>query len=208
MDNPKNTTTVPTGTIGAQKTLEPDALLKAVRKSLGVKGWRWRRLADMRAAVIDQELIYHPLWLGKVLTLADRPPFQPKRIPNAAFVDAVSGYRGVLERIPEVNYGARDDGRPVKALIDSEQQAKPYVQAVMHSVNRGYVLKKPQHQLASLELLHMPLWKVTVEVPDRQTVYVNAVTGEPENYMARQWGSRDWLALDPDTLAPLKSAAA
>lgn len=207
MDESKSTTMVPIGTIGTQKTLEPDALLKAVRKSLGIKGWRWRRLTDLRQAVIDQELIYHPLWLGKVLTLADRPPFQPKRIPNAAFVDAVSGYRGVLERIPEVTYGARDDGRQVKPVIDTEKQAKQYVQAVMHTVNRGYVLKKPQHQLASLELLYMPLWKVTVEAPERQLVYVNAVTGEPENYMAQQWASESWRVLDPDTLVALTPAA-
>jgi hypothetical protein len=186
---------------------EPDFLLKAVRQSLGMKGWRWRGLTELRDAVIDQELLYHPLWLGKVLTLADRPPFPPKRVPNAAFVDAVSGYRGVLERIPDVNYGACDGGQQVKAVIDTEQKARRYVQAVLHTVNRGYVLKKPRHQLASLELLSMPLWRVTVEVPERRVLYVNAVTGEPETYMARQWESTKWLSLDSDALAPLSAAA-
>lgn len=205
MDDSPGTTITPTGTIGPQMTLGPDALLKAVRQSLGFKGWRWRRLTDLRQAVTDQELIYHPLWLGKVLTLADRPPFQPKRVPNAAFVDAVSGYRGVLERIPEVDHATHDDGRQVKPLINTEQQAERYVQAVMHTVDRGYVLKKPQHQLASLELLHLPLWKMTVEAPEQRVVYVNAVTGEPETYLARQWASGAWLALDTDALAPLQA---
>ncbi|WP_147383476.1 hypothetical protein [Nesterenkonia natronophila] len=203
MERSDGTTVTPIGTIGTASALDPDLLLRAVRKSLGVRGWRWHRLSELRESVTDQELIYHPLWLGKVLTLADRPPFPPKRIPNAAFVDAVSGYRGVLERIPEVSHGTNDDGRQVKPVINTEQQAKRYVQAVMHTVNRGYVLKKPQHQLASLELLYMPLWKVTAEVPERRVVHVNAVTVEPETYMARQWQSADWLSLDTDALAPL-----
>jgi hypothetical protein len=207
MSDSRGPTITPTGTIGAEMAPEPDFLLKAVRQSLGMKGWRWRGLTELRDAVIDQELLYHPLWLGKVLTLADRPPFPPKRVPNAAFVDAVSGYRGVLERIPDVNYGACDGGQQVKAVIDTEQKARRYVQAVLHTVNRGYVLKKPRHQLASLELLSMPLWRVTVEVPERRVLYVNAVTGEPETYMARQWESTKWLSLDSDALAPLSAAA-
>jgi hypothetical protein len=205
MESSNGTTVTPTGTISAAKALDPDVLLKAVRQSLGVRGWRWRRPSELRQCVTDQELIYHPLWLGKVLTLADRPPFPPKQIPNAAFVDAVSGYRGVLERIPEVSPGANDDGRQVKPVINTEHQAKRYVQAVMHTVNRGYVLKKPQHQLVSLELLYLPLWKVTAEVPERRVVHVNAVTGDPETYMARQWQSPDWLPLDTDALAPLST---
>jgi hypothetical protein len=205
MNDTSGTAVTPTGTIGTQRTLEPESLLKAVRQSLGMKGWRWRRLTELRDAVTGTELLYHPLWLGKVLTLADRPPFPPKRIPNAAFVDAVSGYRGVLERIPDVNYGPRDGGQQVKAVINTEQEAKRYVQAVMHTVNRGYVLKKPQHQLASLELLSMPLWRVTVEVPERRVVYINAVTGDAETYMARQWESKEWLSLDNDALAPLSA---
>ena len=205
MDDSNGTLSTPTGTIGVQRALEPDVLLKAVRQSLGMKGWRWRRLGELRRAVIDQELVYHPLWLGKVLTLADRPPFPPKQVPNAAFVDAVSGYRGVLERIPEVSRGADEAGRQVKPVINTEQQATRYVQAVMHTVNRGYVLKKPQHHLVSLELLHLPLWKVTAEVPERRAVYVNAVTGEPETYMALQWESGKWLPLDTDALVPLNT---
>src|SRR5699024_5515603 len=140
--------------------------------------WRWRGLGELRQAVTGQELIYHPLWMGKVLTFADRPPFPPKRIPNAAFVDAVSGYRGVLERIPDVDPGTPDDGQQVPPVIDTKQRAGRYVQAVLHTVNRGYVLKKPQHQLASLELLYLPLWKVTLQAPQSRVVYVNAVTGE------------------------------
>lgn len=208
MAEPRGGTVTPTGTIRVQKALDSDRLLKAVRQSLGVKGWRWWRLPDLRQAVINQERLYHPLWLAKVLTYADRPPFEPKRIPNAAFVDAVSGYRGVLERIPEVEPGTHGNGKLVKPVIDTEPDAKRYVQAVLHTVNRGYVLKKPQHELASLELLHLPLWKVTLHVPERRVVYVNAVTGEPETYMARQWDTGTWRSLDSDALTPLKAPSA
>ena len=207
MPHSEDSRTTASGTIRAPESLDPNLLLKAARQSMRIKGWRWRRLSELRQTLIRQELIYHPLWMGKILTFADRPPFPPKRIPNAAFIDAVSGYRGVLERIPEVDRQTYDDGEHVKPVIENEQQARRYVQAVLHTVNRGYVLKKPQHQLASLELLHLPLWKVTFQAPEARVVYINAVTGEPETYMARQWNSTAWLTLDESTLVALKATA-
>lgn len=194
----------PSGTISGDQSLETDALLKGARRGLGFRNGRWRKLPSFSDAVVSKELVHHPLWLGKVLTYADRPPFPPKRTPNVVFVDAVSGYRGVLERVPAVDRDIHASRDETKSVIDSQEQAKRYVRAVLHTVNRGYVLKKPQHELTSLELVLLPLWQVKLNLDESRVVYVNAVTGEPESYMARLWGTGSWRSLDDVALAPLR----
>ena len=192
------------GTLGTGKDVDPEVLLKGVRQGLGLK-WRRHRLDSLQTAITGKELVYHPLWLGKVLTFADRPPFPPKRTPNVVFIDAVSGYRGVLERVPAVDGGRQGVGTQVEAVITSRTRAERYVRAVLHTVNRGYVLKKPQHELVSLDMVWLPLWKVSLNVDRPRLVHVNGVTGEPESYMAQLWGSESWLALDEGALAPLRA---
>lgn len=192
----------PSGMIGPARPLQSKALLRALRQELGSK--KRRSLTALYQTVTSQKLIYHPLWLGKVLTLAARPPFPPKKTPNLVFVDAVSGYRGVLERIPTLEEGTPDDGQYVQPVIDLNEVARQYVQSVLHTINRGYVLKKPEHQLASLELVLLPLWQISLDLDTPQRVYLNGVTGESESYMANLWNSNSWLTLDSGALAPLK----
>lgn len=191
----------PSGTIGPMASADPKVLLKGLRKGMGIR--KRPSLAALHEAVADRSLMYHPVWLGKVLTIAARTPFAPKKTPNLVFIDAVSGYRGVLERIPLVDQSTPDSGGYVQPVIQSTDQASLYVRSVLHTINRGYVLKKPEHKLVSLELVLLPLWKITVKGENPNTVFMNAVTGEPESYMARLWGSKSWLSLDKNALAPL-----
>lgn len=205
----RNTRSHPSGIIGTGEDLDPVIVLKGIRESLGVKKWRWRDLSKLRDAITKQQLIHHPLWLGKVVTYADRPPFPPKKTPNVVFVDAVSGYRGVLERVPTVTEGIGGDNEmQVSPVIVASAHAEQFVQAVLHTLNRGYVLKKPKHELAALDMVLLPLWKVTLDLDKPHTAYLNAVTGEPESYLARLWGSDSWLSLDDDALAPLLNSTA
>lgn len=206
MTSTKDRALSPSGVVGTGRNLQPEALLKGAREGLGLRKWKWRNLQRLESAVAEQELFYHPLWLGKVLTFADRPPFPPKQTPNVVFVDAVSGYRGVLERVPSVE-GTSGNGTQVPAVIDSPKRARPYVQAVMYTVNRGYVMKKPTHELVSLDLVQLPIWKVTLSLEAEHVVYVNGVTGEPETYMARLWKSDAWRSLDRESLAPLRASS-
>lgn len=194
--------TLTAGTIGTGSVLGADDLLKGVRRALGRKGRRSRNLSTIRQSIRKQELIYHPLWLGRILTYADRPPFPPKKSPNVVFVDAVSGYRGVLERVPAVQWHPEGQREPVRTVISTSRQAERYVRAVLHTVNRAYVLKKPEHELVSLDLVRLPLWQVNLG--EQRVVYVNAVTGEPESYLAGLWGTKTWLSVDNAELAPLK----
>lgn len=196
--------TVPSGTIGAGRVLQPQDALKGVRRALGRQGWRWRNPSTLRNAISKEELIHHPLWLGKILTYADRPPFPPRKTPNVVFVDAVSGYRGVLERVPAVEWDSPGKAAAVRTVISTPHQAEKYVRAVLHTVNRSYVLKKPEHELVSLDLVLLPLWQLTLDLDQRRVVHVNAVTGESESYLAELWGKDSWLSVSDEDLAPLR----
>jgi hypothetical protein len=56
------------------------------------------------------------------------------------------------------------------------------------------LLKKPKHQIVELCLLYLPLWKVNVQSNQLQEIiYINANTGESEDYMSKQWKTEKWL---------------
>ncbi|NLS09552.1 hypothetical protein HGQ17_05915 [Nesterenkonia sp. MY13] len=182
-----------------EKPLSDKALIAGVRRGLGpIRRFRVSS-AQAASAITSKTLIHHPMWLAKILTFADRPPFPPKVRPNVAFVDAVSGYRGVMETVPPLWETTDDDAsaRQIKPKITTEEKAKPYVRAVLDKVDRSYMMKKPRHSIEELNLVYLPLWKVKLALPGApEEMVINANTGEPETYLARQWSSTSWHTLD------------
>ncbi len=179
--------------IGDTALIGEAELYKFVQKALPIK---FRMNKSLDETVLKQsgkaELIYHPFWLAKTLVIAERPPFQPKKLPNMIFVDGVSGYRGVFSKVPamselEVN---KMDVQPL--VITNEEEAKKYIQDVqVRQINRSYLLKKPKHEIVEISIGYVPIWKVLVRTPMfHETFYINANTGESEKYMAQRWQSR------------------
>ncbi|WP_150462143.1 hypothetical protein [Nesterenkonia ebinurensis] len=179
--------------------LSDKAFLSGVRRGLGpVRRFRVSS-AQAEAAISSRKLIHHPIWLAKILSYADRPPFPPKVRPNVVFIDAVSGYRGVMETIPPLRDPLGDDDAAAhqSALkITTAEQTRPYIKAVLDKVDRSYMMKKPRHSIEEITLVYLPLWRVKLDLaegPDE--LIINANTGEPETYMADQWSASSWLSL-------------
>ncbi|WP_163970287.1 hypothetical protein [Oceanobacillus halotolerans] len=138
---------------------------------------------------VKKDLIYHPFWIAKTLVVAERPPFPAKKMPNVIFVDAVSGYRGVFSKIPPLQEEQVEKDSLVSLKVTDEDKARSYVKDVQErQINRSYVLKKPKHEIHSIELVYLPLWRVSIRSGLlNETFYINANNGESEKHMSKQW---------------------
>ena len=179
--------------IGGEHPLSDAALAKGVRSALGTRRRRQLTSAALSVSISSRTLLHHPMWLAKILTAADRPPFKPKVTPNVVFVDAVSGYRGVLEVVPGLSAAVPDDATGLAPVIRTADEAGGYVQAVLRKINRNYLVKKPRHTVDDLFLAFLPIWKVELDLDGATQVYINGNNGEPETYLAAQWGTDAWL---------------
>lgn len=148
----------------------------------------------IRQRIESSSLIHHPIWIIKNTVVAERRPFKPKRTPNMIFVDAVSGYRGLLSTVPAIYEVAVEKNSIVHAVIN-ESDIAPYIKDVQtRQIDRSYVLKKPQHESSDPRLVHLPLWKVVMTGErGREIHYINANTGESEDFMSRRWNSGEDL---------------
>ncbi|GAA0428053.1 hypothetical protein GCM10008983_00370 [Lentibacillus halophilus] len=147
----------------------------------------------LRSNIFHTELIFHPMWLAKLLVIADRKPFPSKEIPMIGFVDAVSGYRGLSSSLKTNKYSI-DPANMIAPKIEEYDDVTRYIQDVQHrQINRSYVLKKPNHKIVDYFLVYLPLWKVKLSgdlLPDSRII--NAITGESETYLSDQWGTDKW----------------
>lgn len=134
---------------------------------------------------------------GKTLVIADRKPFPPKKTPNMIFIDAVSGYRGLLSTVPETSDAVIIERKLVHPNI-IRKDVLPYIQDVQTSqINRSYILKRPKHELVDYFLIYLPLWKGKIVSQHLNEGFViNANTGESEKHMAKLWKSNKLLHLN------------
>lgn len=177
-----------------EKNINEDKLIKSIYKSLGAKQKLSRRIdaSYIRAHITDQELIYHPFWMVKSLIIAARPPFPPKKIPRMIFIDAVSGYRGIFSHVPPITKEEAADGSITTPFLRSEEDIDIYIRHVQEKqINKQYLLKKPEHEVVERTLAHLPLFKIRVESAEISgTFYINANTGEPEDFLSERWAGR------------------
>lgn len=151
----------------------------------------------LKMHTISTELFYYPMWIAKILLIAERKPFPAKKIPNMIFVDAISGYRGLFSSIPVMVEKNVDSSKLVDNTINNLERAKQYIIDVQKKqINRAYVLKKPDYHLEDLFLAYIPIWRVRVEGPSFQRrFFINSNTGESEEYMSKLWENGTWLEL-------------
>ena len=181
--------------IGEQnKGLSDDALYKCVYKSLGIRGKLNSRITPVyiQENVQLKSLIYHPFWVVKNLIVAERPPFSPKKIPRIIFIDAVSGYRGLFSHVPPLSDECIEENHLIEPYIDTEETASKYIKDVQdRQINKGYVLKKPKHEVKEVLLVYLPIWKVKVTSSEVNDIfYINNNTGESEQFLSTRWAGR------------------
>ncbi|CDQ19372.1 hypothetical protein [Halobacillus karajensis] len=158
---------------------------------------RWNRKLDeeiIDKGIVKKEKIYHPMWAVKMLVIADRKPFPPRKKPNMAFVDAVSGYRGLFPNVPFVTQEKVSTSNVKEALITKQELLEKYITDIQKKqINRNYVLKKPRYEIRETEMVYLPLWKVEVETTFfTETFVINGNTGESEDLLMKLWNSNEW----------------
>lgn len=175
-----------------EQTVEVNELPGIIKKSLGIRG-KFKPGMDESAIAEDihaAEVVYHPMWIVQNTVVATRRPFKPKRIPNIIFVDAVSGYRGLLSTVPFISETAVEKDRIISHIIDAQAVVQYIKDVQSNQIDRSYVLKKPGHEQSEPRLVHLPLWKVEMKgQTGREIHYINANTGDSENFMSRRWAS-------------------
>lgn len=153
-----------------------------------------RRLRRGPAGETAGALVLRPMWIAATKVIADRPPFRPRVQPQTIFIDAVSGYRGLLEKPPparRVTLDPRDpslDGIPCTLLPRrlSRSRAEELVGDVQRrQIDRSYALRKPRHALLGLELMLLPLWRFEPG-GDAPAGTVNALSGDDESFLMDQ----------------------
>lgn len=159
---------------------------------------KWNR--QLNVNVIEEgmrkiEKIYHPMWIVKMLVIADRKPFPPKTKPNMAFVDAVSGYRGLFPSVPPIHSKEISNPMVKTAYIDNQEMLSQYVTDVQEKqINRSYVLKKPRYEIKETELVYLPLWEIDVDTDFlTKTFLMNGNTGQSEDLIRDLSISNEWI---------------
>ncbi|MCD2137896.1 hypothetical protein [Salinicoccus halitifaciens] len=173
------------------KNISEKALYRAIYKSLGLKARMNKTITPghLQSHTVSKTLIHHPFWMVKSMVLADRPPFPPRKIPRMIFVDAVSGYRGIFSHVPPVTEEA--PGEKIEPHI-TEEDLQKYVDDVRkRQIDKQYMLKKPRHETVETTLAHLPVYEVKVESAEvDETFYINANTGEDEQFLSERWTSK------------------
>ncbi|MBN8235594.1 hypothetical protein JF544_10070 [Halobacillus kuroshimensis] len=140
------------------------------------------------------EKMYHPMWIVKMLVIADRKPFPSKVKPNMAFIDGRSGYRGLFPNVPPITQKEVLDSKVRSADITKQDVLNKYVTDIQEKqINRNYVLKKPRYDIKEIEVVYLPLWKVEVDSPYlTKTFVINGNTGESEDLLFELWSKNEW----------------
>ncbi|SFF57348.1 hypothetical protein SAMN05216353_10256 [Halobacillus alkaliphilus] len=158
---------------------------------------KWNRQLNeesLNRGIVKKEKVYHPMWTVKLLVIADRKPFPPKKKPNMAFVDALSGYRGLFTSVPPITAREVSQANVQRADITKQELLDKYVIDVQDKqINRSYILKKPRYEIKEAELVYLPLWRVEVDTDFlSKTFVINGNTGEPEDLLYKLRETGEW----------------
>ncbi|GGD03110.1 hypothetical protein GCM10007216_37280 [Thalassobacillus devorans] len=170
----------------------PGYMYKNLKPSLKLNRQLNKELIEK--GIVKKEKVYHPMWIVKMLEIADRKPFPPRKRPNMLFVDAVSGYRGLFPNVPPITQKEETSTRVKKASITKQELLGKYIVDVQEKqINRKYVLKKPGYEIKEIEMVYLPLWLVEVETAFfSKTFVLNGNTGESEDLLMKLWKSNEW----------------
>lgn len=135
--------------------------------------------------IVEKKFYYHPFWVAKLLVIAERKPFSPKVTPQMVFIDAITGYRGILSSVPYVKEDDVDSIDLMKPFISSEERVQKYIIDIqINQINNLYMIKKPIYETKDVALHYIPFYKVQVKSPlINKELLLNVNTGEHEDYL-------------------------
>ncbi len=133
-----------------------------------------RRGADMSAAP-RVELCYKRLHFIKLLGLAARTPFQPKKIDYTLFYDPVMNQGGLTDCVPQYEEKEVDEHSIVQEQYTLEDYEKQKDRIIEKNILRSYLLKRPEIRYVGREEVFLPYWVCTW--PAGVQIMVNAATG-------------------------------
>lgn len=182
--------------MGNEDLIEEEDLYKYIYKALPrlLRMKKTVNIEYIKEYAKQKQLIYHPIWLVKNLVISERKPFPSKKTPNMIFIDGISGYRGLISKIPETIETEININKQIQPKI-MDNYVLSYVKDVQKSqINRSYVLKKPNHEVVDYYLVYLPLWLIKITTPlFERKITINAHTGESEEFMAKLWSSDEML---------------
>ncbi|TRM12111.1 hypothetical protein FH966_10680 [Lentibacillus cibarius] len=182
--------------MGGDRLIDNNDLYFYVYKSLKLSTKLKKNISveRIKTDTYRKELIFHPMWLAKLLVIADRKPFPPKQVPMICFVDAVSGYRGLSSEF-KITKCSTEPTEMKEPKIVKQEDIERYIKDVQNrQINRSYILKKPRHKIVDYSLVYLPLWKIEIDsVLIPEPLILNANTGESEKYLSSQWGTDNWF---------------
>lgn len=171
--------------------ISSNSLPKIVYKNLTIRQKLHKKISISHISrhIQRKYLVYHPFWIAKITAFASRNPFPPKTTYYMAFVDGVSGYRGLLSNVPYLSEYSPNTGETVKPKIVTAEDALRYVEDVQQKqINSMYLLKKPKYKIDEIFLCYLPIWKIHLDSPLLSNRFViNANTGESEAYLLSMW---------------------
>lgn len=144
------------------------ASLRYGRKNLGTR--------DVRLENI--ELVYKPFYFLKVLALASRKPFKPKRSGYVLFFDSVLGRGGLTPGVPVWEEVEVPEGQVWDASFPLEKFEEVQPALVEKFIMRRYLLKRPDLQYQGLDRVWLPYYLCFYAAGASKTrVVLNAETG-------------------------------
>ncbi|MGI6182155.1 MAG: hypothetical protein ACOYIE_08780 [Agathobaculum sp.] len=144
-------------------------------RAIKVSARRARRQGADTAAQPQVELRYKRLYFIKLLGLAARTPFEPKKIDYTLFYDPVMNQGGLTDCVPACEECEVDENRLIAEKYTLKDYEKQKDQIIEKNILRSYLLKRPEIRYVDTDEVYLPYWVCTY--PPNVQIMVNAATG-------------------------------
>lgn len=146
-------------------------------KAAGIANRRAHRLG-IEPMVQKPRLCYKKMYFVKILALASRVPFKPKKTDYTMFYDSVTDTAGLTEYVPAAEETEVDEPYVLKPLYDLDAFNRRQDEFMERYLLRGYLLKRPELKIMGVEEVYLPYW-VCRFPPNRKKdgLLINAATG-------------------------------
>ena len=124
---------------------------------------------------ISVELCYKKMYFLKMLALAARTPFPPKKVPYVLFFDSRIGVGGPTPGVPEYKMTEVPDEAVYPDVYDRKGFEAKYDELINKFILKQYLLKRPELKKEGSDEIYLPYYKCTY---NGREVFINAGTGK------------------------------
>ena len=126
------------------------------------------------AETVEINLCYKKIYFLKVLALASRVPFPPKKVPYVIFYDPETREGGITYEVPESEQIEVDEQLVRQTEFSLEDFEKEQPALIEKYILKQYLLKRPEIELRGSDELYLPYYSCRFE---GQEILFNAATG-------------------------------